>query len=60
MSSRIHTSSRLHWAEAFGIGLPILRLFFESIPIPLRLDNLTMRTVLNWIAARAQTRPQIA
>ena len=102
MSSGIHTSSRLHWAEAFGtrvneiesryprrlppllggngpheryrpyfgtgalhacpelIGLPILRLFFESIPIPLRLDNLTMRTALNWIAAHAQTRAPIA
>jgi hypothetical protein len=36
------------------IGLPTLRLFFESIPIPLRLDKLSMQTALSWIAARAQ------
>jgi len=35
------------------IGLPILRLFFESIPIPLRLDNLTTQTAFSWIAAHA-------
>ena len=28
------------------IGLPTLRLFFESIPIPLRLDKLSIQTAL--------------
>ena len=96
MSNRIHTGSRLHWAEAFGtrvneiesryprrlppllggnapykryrpyfgtgaihacpelIGLRTLRPFFESIPVPLRLDKLSIRTALRWSAARAQ------
>ena len=38
------------------IGLPTLRVFFESIPIPLCLDNLSKQTALRWIAARVQVR----
>jgi hypothetical protein len=38
------------------IGLPTLRLFFQNIPIPLCLDDLSKQTALRWIVARAQPR----
>lgn len=38
------------------IGLPTLRLFFQNIPIPLCLNDLSKQTALRWIVARAQPR----
>lgn len=49
----------LHACPEF-IGLPTLRLFFGSIQILLRLDSLSKRTALRWIAARAQVHLAIA
>jgi hypothetical protein len=37
------------------IGLRTLRLFFESIPIPLCLDKQSKQTTLRWIAACERT-----
>ena len=42
------------------IGLATLRLFFENIPILLRLDIPSKRNALKWTGARAEARPPSA